>query len=427
VTAGAVVRLGKANYYTTLQKAIEAANAGNGRTITLFFDAAVNAQTVFNKALTFDLNGKTLTLPDPASWTVAHTVTNGNVVVNDTTYTLAKGTYAVISSDDITFTAGAKLGTCYYATLQDAIDAANAGEGGTITMLANYDYGTTGLVSFTKNITIDGQGKYKITASITTDFYQVASNVTLTLQNLTMTATKTAGDNIAVIYLPKAPGAVVNINNCTIKSTNDIALASYKRGGGGYNISNSTIIGHTYAIRYNDSDHAINISDNSKIHGGTYAILMTGDNPCANITITDSTVTAGIYLNSGKAKVTLAGNTVVDSKLIATLYPDAGYTGSDYAVQISTANNALTVKGNAKINGVVNHIAGTINFNESTQIIRKSSNNYYFFDTADAAFEGLQDGDIVFTYSQTVADAAKTQGYTVSEENGYYKIVASNS
>jgi hypothetical protein len=242
-----------------------------------------------------------------------------------------------------------------------------------------------------------------------------------------MTAAKTTGNNKAIVYIPNVAGAIVNINDCTITSTNDIALASYKNKYGAYNINNSTIIGHTYAIRYNNSDHAINISNDSKIHGGIYAILMAGSDPCANITITDSTVTAGIYLTTGKAKVTLAGNTVVDSTLIATLYPDKGYTGSEYAVQISTANNALTVKGNAKINGVVNHIAGTINFNESTQIIRKSSNNYYFFDTADAAFEGLQDGDTVFTYSQTAAAAAEAQGYTVNEENGCYKILASNS
>ena len=301
-------------------------------------------------------------------------------------------------------------------------------------MFANYDYGlSTTYTELPQHLVIDGQGKYTISARTTTYLWRIYDdNKTFTLKNLTMdvTAVDSEGnptaDNMGIVFMYQTNNSVVTIDHSTIKSTNNIALHAQQRKGGAYVIQDSTIYGGTYGIYYNDSDHALNIT-NSTIHGGTYGILVTGGNPCTNVTITDSTVTAGIYLNSGEAKVTLAGKTVVDSTLIATIYKDGNgnpiYAGSEYAVQITTGNNALTVKDNAKIVGSVNHIAGGLTINESTQIIRQRGNVYYFYDTVDAAFGEWAEGDTVFTYSKAVADAIDPTKYNVATDvNDAYQI-----
>lgn len=430
VAAGAVARLGKNAYFTTLQKAIEAASAEGDNTIIVFADATLSAALVGNKAITFDLDGNTLTVTDFASLTASLTLKNGIAVVSNETYSLAGNASVVIDGDGVTVLAEAKMGTTYYATLQEAIIAANAGNGGTITMLADANYGkVTAGVPISKNITIDGQGKYKITADITTDFYCPAESTTLTLQNLTLTATTVNADgsprpnaNMGVIYLGTVPSAKVYINNCTVTSTNDVALQSTKRSGGGFFVTDSMIFGGRYAIRYNDSDHTLTIT-NSEVCGGLYSIIAEGDNPRMNATITDSVMSGGIYLKTGEAKVTLAGDTVVNSVPDQTKYP--GCEGCGFAVEITTENNALTLMGNAKINGNVNVIAGTFTFDasyEGTQVIRKSGTTYYYFyDDVATAMTAAAAGDTVFTYSSATADAAKAQ-YTVVEENGYYKI-----
>ena len=340
-------------------------------------------------------------------------------------FVIANGTRYTIGEPGASLTVGDV--TTPYATLQDAIDAANTGNGGTITMLANADYGITGSVEIKHNTTIDGQGKYKITAKITTDFYRPLAGVTFTLKNLTITATTVDGsgnptvDNISIVWIPNVQATVANVENCTITSTNDVALQAYKNNSGAFNVSNSTIFGGRYAIRYNNSDHALTIT-NSNIHGGEYGII-TASNAAMKATITDSTITSGIRV-TGTVKVTLAGNTVVDNTLITTLYPNAGYTGSEYAAHLTSGSNSLTVTGKAKIKGIVKVDAGAVNFGAEgaaytgTQIIRKSGNDYYFYDLGNDL--ELQVGDC--TYSAATADAIKARYYTVSEASGVYTV-----
>ena len=345
-------------------------------------------------------------------------------VVGASAATLDGTENAAITDDATAVAAGAKarLGdNAYYTTLQNAITAANAGEGGTITMLADADYGkVTSGVSISQNITIDGgQNKYTITANIVADFYRPAAGVTFTLKNLTMTATTvdTTGqpktDDIGIIYIPNVKATFVNIENCTITSTNDVALQAYRNNSGAFNVTNSTIFGGRYAVRFNNSDHALNVT-NSTLEGGLNAIYTKG-NAAMKATITNSTLTSGIIV-SGTVKVTLVGNTVLDGS------------GAAYAAQLTSASNALTVTGNAKIKGMVKVDAGVVNFGNTdaafagTQIIRKVGHDYYFCDTLSEALSFAGGFDGIFTYSSVTADTIKAQYYIVSEASGVYTV-----
>ncbi|MBO5355869.1 MAG: metallophosphoesterase [Clostridia bacterium] len=340
-------------------------------------------------------------------------------------FVIANGTRYTIGEPGASLTVDGT--TTPYATLQDAIYAANTGNGGTITMLANADYGITGAVEIKHNTTIDGQGKYTITAKITTDFYRPVAGITFTLRNLNMTATSVNGsgqpapDDLGIVWLPDVDGTIVNVETCNITSTNDVALQAYVNDNGGYIIKNSTIFGGRVAIRFNNSDHRVEAT-NSQIHGGEYAVW-TKKGAAMNATFTDCTITSGIYV-TGTAKVTLAGKTVLDPTLIKTLYPNAGYNGFEYAMQLTNGSNVLTVTGNAKIMGKVKVDAGTVNIGAEgaaytgTQIIRKSGNDYYFYDLGNDL--ELQVGDC--TYSAATADAIKARYYTVSEASGVYTV-----
>ena len=303
--------------------------------------------------------------------------------------------YVVASYDD-----------AMYGTLEEAIEAANAGDGGTIKLLADCDYGeltSDYFVMFSKDVTIDGQGKYEITASIAADFYRVAASTTLTLQNLTMTVTTSSGSNMGVIYLGTVNSAKVYIDNCTIRSTNDVALQASKRSGGGYYITNSTIYGGRCAVRYNNSDHMLDIK-NSEIDGGSYSILMCGSDPRAEITITDSIVSDGIYLQTGRAKATLAGDTVVKSSV------------SGFCVCVGTANNALTVTDNVQIKGKIEVKAGgTVNFDNNYSgmpVILHSGTDYYLHDTLLTAVADANSDSTITLYADL--DLNKTDGTTDS-------------
>jgi hypothetical protein len=305
----------------------------------------------------------------------------------------------------------------FYATLPDAITALNGSQsGGTITLLADVDLGTTtGTYRLDKNITIDGQGKYKVTANATTSLFELYNhNLQVAFRNLTInvTAVNANGDPTAeiatmgAIFMNVVKNTVVTIDNCNITSTNNIALRAQQRANGGFFITNSTIRGGTYGVYYDNSDHALNITS-STIYGGTYGIA-TNAGSSMDATITDSTISS-IYL-TGTAWAVLAGNTVV------------GNTDSAYAAHLTSGSNSLTVKDTAKIVGSVNVAAGTVNFSESKQIIRQNGNIYTFYDTVDAAFAtALQDGEIVFSYNAELANGVA--GYEISQHpNGYYEI-----
>ena len=316
----------------------------------------------------------------------------------------------------------------FYATLPDAITAMNnSASGGTITLLSNADYGlVTSYTNLVKNITIDGQNKFTISADTTTCIWHIYNDgLTFTLQNLDLTVTEVNNEgnpsphNTGIIYMDTTNWSIVSIKNCTITSTNGTALRAYKRANGKYDINGSTVFGGTYGIYYDDSNHALTITKSS-IYGGMYSVA-TNSGSAMGATITDSTLSSGILL-TGTAWVVLAGDTIVDNTLIATLYPNAGYTGSEYAAHLTSGSNSLTVTGNAKIKGIVKVDAGVVNFNESKQIIRQNGNVYSFFDTVDAAFAtALQDGEIVFSYNAEFANGIA--GYDVTQHpNGYYEI-----
>jgi hypothetical protein len=155
-----------------------------------------------------------------------------------------------------------------------------------------------------------------------------------------------------------------------------------------------------------------------------------------SISVTDSVISGAkilfqIRYSDSYATIYLGEGAIVDKSWAG--LADYNITSQDNQTVFlfqAGAQGMITLDGDAYIRGygtTATTIGNKANFTfsesyEGKQVIRESNGSYYFYDDVAAAFTAAATGDIIFTYSKATADAAKAKGYTVAEENGYYKI-----
>ena len=473
---------GTTSYYFHDELADALDNAADGDTITLCCNMTLDTAVTVNKSVTIDGQGKYYiqSSADTAfhvNGAIAVTFSNVSLVADNVGFTydgnadtntsvalntvaFSAGTETVGMNDGDTFTNDsttvAKLsGTTHtigYLSLQDAIAAANAGNGGTITLLADVNLGTvTEAFTFTQNVTVDGQD-HRITATLNSHLFTTANGLTLTLKDLEMNLTSS---DLEKYYSPvyTASNSQVIIGGCTVLTD---GTAIYNKNATGFSIlvTDSTFISGYLGIYSSYSTGTIEIANSTLADKLSAIYVGAGGSNRPTITVTNSTLTSyghtanntygAITAKNGNADITLGAGTVIDSTgtdaKFGTFFADhdinaEDYTGAPYGVYFYNGSApALTLTGNVTVNGKDADLClkvGTVDFGKTnapftgTQIIRQSGTTYYFYDTVDAAFTAKQDGDTLFAY---VASCVQNKGYVTEEAtdaNGttYYKVV----
>jgi hypothetical protein len=331
---------------------------------------------------------------------------------------------------------------------QDAIDAANAGNGGTITLLD--DVNVTEQFTITKPIVINGKNgdsNHKITASAAANKANLfTAQADLTLQSVDITYTNTGKAGSIVYSLETA--VTVTVTNCYLDSTNvAIHMQNQISTAGTVVVSGSTLISNDATLVLEGSTCNITIENQSKILArnqapdySSAAFYYLGDNAKGTLNVTNSVISGKRHLfkirRSANPTITLGQGAIVDKNWAG--LADYGITDLEDAQTFYFHDELGTIimEGNAYISQLdLGAVALTnrctrFSFSENyngTQIIRQSGNTYFFYDDVATAMSAAAAGDTVFTYSEVTADAAKAKGYTVAEENGYYKISATTN
>ncbi len=172
----------------------------------------------------------------------------------------------------------AKIGTTYYATLQAAIEAAQAGQ--TVTLLEDITCEETIVID--KDVNIDGDNKTITSSARRAIQLETASKVNIEDLNIKSTAVRVSTNDIRGINLhTTAGGAELTLKNCTVDFTDESASDwAYAVNVTAINNCNLTINGGTYeganAINVWGNGHTINIDGavltslykaNDKYHG----------------------------------------------------------------------------------------------------------------------------------------------------------------
>lgn len=210
----------------------------------------------------------------------------------------------------------AKIGTTEYATLQDAINAANAGE--TVTLLTNI-YPKYQIV-INKAITLDLN--YKNIASYYQQYIMyITGNVTI----------KNGG-----VYSYDWSYFDPSDNTQTEKSV----YALYANGSYSVNLENLIISGMKDYPNYGIVASGATLNMNDVTVDGYYAMYCL-NNATANI-YGDSKITAPYYgVYSNNSNINISGNTIFD----------CGYDGATYGSCLYGADCALTISDNASLSG----------------------------------------------------------------------------
>ncbi|MBQ8716952.1 MAG: hypothetical protein IJY43_03770, partial [Clostridia bacterium] len=264
-------------HYATLQDAID--NAVANDTITLVGNVTLEDSIIINKNLTIDGAGYTITSNNDSAFTIndggklalnnvnaVGPVLQGNAAGNVTTNSAALATYLAendncVMSDSVegiytvTGTYVAAFNGTKYASLLEAITAANASEnGGTITLLKDIGSSDTPwLVSATlratKPIVIDGAkpgtegGKYRITANVadgvTCNLFTATPGISFTLQNIEILYKAPNGN---CILFSDTGAHRITIQNAGLASVGTTLYIKYPHAGTRILISNSNVL-----------------------------------------------------------------------------------------------------------------------------------------------------------------------------------------
>ena len=263
------------------------AAATNGKNVQLTQDVTLTDALTFDKAVTIDLNGKTLT---------SSLNSNGYSLVTKTDATIVNGTYKGT---------GTARGIGAYGNLKMShVTVAVAGLVGVACSAANSQYiiedstikGGYALCNFSDNVTINVSNS--TLEGKTTGFYHNGSNSGL---NLTVTGTKINADNNGTdatgVYISgstatrdaggyqkasftdctvKGNAAVevkytdLTLNNCTVVATVDVANASYTQNNNG-----STTNGFAVVSTDNATNNTMPKPEGTiTINGGSYTGLI---------------------------------------------------------------------------------------------------------------------------------------------------------
>ena len=250
----------------------------------------------------------------------------------------------------------AKVGNNEYATLAEAIAAANNGD--TVTLLD--DISVSEQLNIEKAITID-LGGYTLTNTYapSKDSYSLLTRVAVTMKNGTYKSTKASARGIAAC-------ADFTLENATVEAAGLVGLGC-SAPDATYTVKNSTVIGN-YALANFVNNATINI-ESSTITGTGVGIYHNGSNSGLKLTATDSTITAaatgttnGIYVSgstdtmaaAGAQQVTLTNCTVSGATAIEVKYTDLTLTDCTVTATVETpsykqANNGATTAGFAVV------------------------------------------------------------------------------
>ena len=220
----------------------------------------------------------------------------------------------------------AKIGTVEYATLADAIAAANDGE--TVTLIDDLDISTTGLtVAATKTVTLDLNGHALKAANTNTGNIKVLGK--LTLCDSTDTAKNGTGTGKVWTDTPY------------IYNKQDKVLIAAMDGG-------------TFTMESGLIDTASSIADNA--NDGQFAVSVQNENADATVIINGGHIKAGWYAVAGNGTdITYNGNITVNGGILESV--------ADYAIY-HPHTGTTTVNG-----GVIFGAAGGISLNRGKLIV----------------------------------------------------------
>ena len=281
--------------------------------------------------------------------------------------------------------------TSTYATLQAAIDAADAGD--TIKLMSDIEVSNasltgnvnTGAINISKSLTIDGNG---CTISAANSWRPTSTN-------------GNANHIINVLQPEDDPAITVTIKNLTIDGKNE-------KTKHGINVFAKN--GETTTATVNLEDVTIQncgtaglVINNSTV---TATNLVTSGNPWYGVNVDPKSDTgkAVFTLNGSKSNIGETGGIVIDNK-----YGDDN-TGDDNAMVTindgyvaaitendgnSTASTAITVKGGSFGTSVKDYVADNLNAELN------HDGTYTYYESVDAALEDAQSGDKITSLEES--------------------------
>ena len=328
------------------------------------------------------------------------------------------GTFGV--SENPAYGKVAQIGEAYYATLAEAVTAAQAGE--TITMIADVNEAVT--ISG-KAITLDLNGN-KIYGE-GTDAVAVNNGATVTIKNGTL---ETNGNNCGGVWIKNATAVLVN---CTFVGTNaDEACGVYASNGATVTINDCVL------YTEEDSDHhysLVMMGAEVTINGGTFKnnISANGSDAYddATLTINDGTFTSEIYWPANGA-LTINGGTFTAATPLYVKSGSLEINGGVFTANGEAKDYEYTVSGYASTGAAV--VIENVGGDEYDAITSVAINGGEFTSVNNVAIQSVAAGkeniDAVTDFitggkfsSDVTALCAK--GYiSEADANGVYGIVA---
>ena len=260
-------------YYTYVEEALADNNNNTTSSVNIYVSELDLTDTSYEGTLVIT---EDLTVTFPEGTTPAWTVASGEDGYEvGYTESVANG---VVTRVYTLFTPVAKVGETYYATLEDAIAAAQAGQ--TVTLLEDITCEETIVID--KDVNIDGDNKTITSSARRAIQLETASKVNIEDLNIKSTAVRVSTNDIRGINLhTTAGGAELTLKNCTVDFTDESASDwAYAVNVTAINNCNLTINGGTYeganAINVWGNGHTINIDGavltslykaNDKYHG----------------------------------------------------------------------------------------------------------------------------------------------------------------
>ena len=391
--------------YATIKAAIEAVPKNTPTTITLLCDATTTGPMVghqYTQNITIDLGGHTLSnngivLTAYRAGTTL-TLQNGTVKGNATTGTL-RATYGgkIVLGDDLTvagaggsavlvyadngtvevaaengvqfeggkqdwkessnennkLVVGACINRTYFATLDDALAAAEAGD--TVTMMADVDSSAIGAID--KASTLDGNGK--TLTSTAGRAINVVTEGDVTIQNLTINASGERAIN--VIQKP----AVLTVDNVTAVAANYTVNLASSAGAAKVTITNSDLTG-------------LNVVN----------VAAAG----AEVTVTNTAITCNDQNEDENYGALTLNKDATDAKIIAT------------DVNLDVKGDSLKAV-NSAMNGVITINGSDAEVRKVVAVITYKDSDYYnaFYSLADA-IAAAKDGDVITLMADITVD-----------------------
>ena len=295
--------------------------------------------------------------------------------VDDVTLTLARAENVEGKLKEIKDKAQAKVNDTYYATLADALAAAQADD--TVTLLADVNGGIT----VNKKITLDGNG------------YNASGKLSIkatgaTVKNLKVTTSGTA------CYVGAKD---VTIDNCTLKGGNGL-YQSYTSGK--VTFKNSTITGGTYGIHFDGSTGGEIVIEGCVITGWTsFAATI------KNVTVTDTTFAKGNYnfIRFYQQNVVIDGCTFNSEMAVDFAVNNANVTVTDCTVENGTVEDLFygsdIVNSNITVDGV--------------KLVRVAKIGDKYYATLTEAMKAAKAGDVVTVLEGTYAMPSMKAGITI--------------